>query len=224
MCVIAELDTSILRVFFGYVVLGAIISTIIASRAGVGSPLVLKSWKASDKPDADGNFIVISGRRSGILGWFLAVIGIDPVTTIKVSAKLIEFSSTSISGNSVQITPLCSVSSSFFGYRKPWFMASLIGLIFGTFASVLLSILMRDSDSSISVIISTLFFFIFGSLAAFLYFKFNRTQTIGFFEIGGKASGIQFRPSLIEGINVDENQAKYAANLMQFLIQTRLDR
>jgi len=63
--------------------------------------LVLKKWAAEATPvDQDGNYIVISGRESGLLAWFLACVGIDPTTTMKVSQKRIEFKTSSLSGTS----------------------------------------------------------------------------------------------------------------------------
>ena len=62
------------------------------------SALVLKAWKVNNKPvDADENYVVISGRRSGLISWFLSLIGIDPTTTIKVGMDRVEFHASSIS-------------------------------------------------------------------------------------------------------------------------------
>jgi hypothetical protein len=203
-----------------------VLASFLANRGRGGSPLVLKSWYASNTPMADGSFICITGRRSGLMGWILAVIGIDPVTTLKVSATRVEFHSSSITGTAHRITPLTSVSSSYFGFHKPIARAIAAGflvfVIFGVVASAILGGVMGNPE--VGAIVGLLGGGLVGVAAALLYLYFNKTQTIGFIEVSGDICEIQFKPSVIEGVNVDEKQAKYAAELMQHLIQTRLDR
>jgi hypothetical protein len=198
------------------------LASVFANRGRSGSPLVLKSWYASNTPMSDGSFICITGRRSGIMGWILAVIGIDPVTTLKVSATRVEFHSSSITGTAHRITPLTSVSSSYFGFHKPIGRAIAAGfLAFVIFAALTGAFLGMEAFAPVVAIIGG---GLLGFAAALLYLYFNKTQTIGFIEVSGDICEIQFKPSVIEGVNVDEKQAKYAAELMQHLIQTRLDR
>ncbi|NBV55262.1 MAG: hypothetical protein EBR70_01505, partial [Verrucomicrobia bacterium] len=63
-----------------------------------------------------------------------------------------------------------------------------------------------------------------GGVVAFIYYKFNVTQTVGFVELSGDNYFICFKPSVIEGVTVDEAKAKYAAELIQHFIQARVDR
>lgn len=210
-------------ILFTYVLLGAIGLTMFG-RGKFGAPLVLKSWYASNKPQADGFFICITGRRSGIIGWMFALLGIDPVTTLRVSASRVEFNSSSLAGTAHRITPLVSVSSSFFGYHKPIYASIIVGLLSGMFVAVFMIPLMNLNMGEAGVFFGLISSFVVGLLLAFLYYKFNKTKTIGFAEVGGLACEISFKPSVIEGVTIDEAQAKYAAELMQHLIQTRLDR
>ncbi len=202
------------------------LASVFANRGRSGSPLVLKSWYASNTPMSDGSFICITGRRSGIMGWILAVIGIDPVTTLKVSATRVEFHSSSITGTAHRITPLTSVSSSYFGFHKPITSAIAAGfLAFVVFAAIASAILGGVMGSpGFGAVVAVLGGILVGIAVALLYLYFNKTQTIGFIEVSGDICEILFKPSVIEGVNVDEKQAKYAAELMQHLIQTRLDR
>jgi hypothetical protein len=220
--VIAFIDGPAFWAIFPFIV----IASFLANRGRGGSPLVLKSWYASNTPMADGSFICITGRRSGLMGWILALIGIDPVTTLKVSATRVEFHSASITGTAHRITPLTSVSSSYFGFHKPIGRAIAAGflvfVIFAAFTSAIMSVAMGAPEAG--AIVGLLGGGLVGVAAALLYLYFNKTQTIGFIEVSGDICEIQFKPSVIEGVNVDEKQAKYAAELMQHLIQTRLDR
>lgn len=212
--------------FGGLVFLVVIVLAVLSGRGQVGAPLVLKSWYASNTPMADGSFICITGRRAGFVGWLFALLGIDPVTTLKVSATRIEFHASSLTGTAHRIAPLGSVSSSYFGFHKPLFSALFIGLFFGLLAVGLCNGIfsMVLGFGFAAAALAFLIGCVVGLLLAFLYFKFNKTQTMGFLEVSGAGCEIRFKPSVIEGINVDESQAKYAAELMQHLIQTRLDR
>lgn len=207
---------------FGGVLLLLIIALSLASRGKGGSPLVLKSWYASNTPMTDGSFICITGRRSGLMGWILSVIGIDPVTTLKVSATRVEFHASSITGTAHRITPLTSVSSSYFGFHKPIARALVVGFLVFVISGLLFSFIL--GTTMLGPVVAILSGLILGVASALLYLYLNKTQTIGFSEVSGDICEIQFKPSVIEGVNVDERQAKYAAELMQHLIQTRLDR
>lgn len=210
----------------GAIIVIVVIALALAGRGQIGTPLVLKSWYANSTPMPDGSYICITGRRSGFVGWLFALLGIDPVTTLKVSATRIEFSAASLMGRAERITPLSSVSSSYFGFHKPLFAALFIGVFFGLLACGLFSavLMVAFGPSLFAQLLSLMLGFATGLLLAFLYFKFNKTKTIGFVEVSGFACEIRFKPSVIEGVSIDEAQAKYAAELMQHLIQARLDR
>jgi hypothetical protein len=216
--VIAVIDGPALWAIVPFIVL----ASVFANRGRGGSPLVLKSWYASNTPLADGSFICITGRRSGLMGWILAVIGIDPVTTLKVSATRVEFHASSITGTAHRITPLTSVSSTYFGFHKPIARAIAAGIFCFFIFAALISFFL--GMTALAPVVAILGGGLLGFAVALLYLYFNKTQTIGFIEVSGDICEIQFKPSVIEGVNVDEKQAKYAAELMQHLIQTRLDR
>jgi hypothetical protein len=206
------------------IILIAVVAFAVLSRASQPAPLVLKSWYASDKPLPDGSFIQITGRRAGIVGFIFALLGIDPVTTLKVSNQRIEFHSSSLTGTSHRITPLGSVSSSYFGYFKPLFSALLIGLILGVFIALVLGAIMGFDRGGAASMLGGIVGIGLGAVIAFVYYKINQTQTVGFVELSGDNYFIRFKPSVIEGVTVDEAKAKYAAELIQHFIQTRVDR
>ncbi|NBY42727.1 MAG: hypothetical protein EBQ49_05480 [Verrucomicrobia bacterium] len=178
------------------------------------TPLVLKEWKASNKPvDDKGNWIKISGRASGLLSWILALLQVDPTTTICISEKRLEFSVASLSGTEHRIIPLASVSSTFYGYHKPWKQAVLLFFIFGYVTISLCSLLHIP-------LIGYIFGLLLSTIIALIYYNLNRSLTLGFIELSGVASAIQFKRSVIENIDVDEKQAKYVSDLSQYLIES----
>lgn len=127
--------------------------------------LVLKEWKASNQPiDENGNYVVIIGRASGLLSWFLALIKINPTSFIHISPQRIDFSSASLSGTEHRIIPIDNVCSSFYGYHKPWKMA-----IFLFFISAFIAGLIGDFIFKIGWL-STLFSILVGAVVAIVHY------------------------------------------------------
>lgn len=182
--------------------------------------LVLKKWAAETTPvDQDGNYIVISGRESGLLAWFLACVGIDPTTTMKVSQKRIEFKSSSLSGTSNRMLLPQGVSSTYYGYHKPWKKALGLFIVFlWLFGSLIGSL--ASSVGPRNLVLGIVFSVATSLFISLLYYFLNRTLMIGIVENSGLVNGIMFKRSVIENINIDERQARYVCELTQSIIET----
>lgn len=83
------------------------------------SGLVLKKWHI-DSHAENGDAITIVGREGGLLAWILALMGIDPTTSIRVDAERVEFTSVSLSGMESRMLPLQGICSTYYGYYKRW--------------------------------------------------------------------------------------------------------
>jgi hypothetical protein len=175
------------------------------------STLVIKKWQVSNNPiDSQGNFIDIVGREGGLISWILAVVKIDPVSSIRVSDKRVEFSTASLSGTTHRMIPVGNVSSTYYGYHKPWKSGLVIFLVLLFVLSLILG------DGFLAKLVVTLF-----SLGIALgYYFLSRTLTLGFVEYSGAVSSIQFKRSVIENVDVDEGQAKFVSEVTQFLIES----
>jgi hypothetical protein len=57
-------------------------------------------------------------------------------------------------------------------------------------------------------------------IAALLYFL-NRTLTLGFVEISGVISSIRFKRSVIENIDIDQEQSRRVCELTEALIDIK---
>ncbi len=183
------------------------------------SALVLKKWSASNQPvDQEGNYIAISGRQSGLISWLLSRAGVDPVTTIHVSAKRIVFSAASLAGSKTWSIPLHSVCSTQYGYHKPWGQALALWLLFMWLLGVLVSALWQMGSQPTAQSVGLLGTLVVTALAI-AYFFFNRTVTFGFVENSGVLHGIQFKRSVIENVAVNEQEAKFAADLTMAIIE-----
>jgi hypothetical protein len=185
------------------------------------SALVIKAWKAEGKPiDDKNNYVNITGRESGLIAWVQSLVGVDPTTTIRVGMDRVEFSSSSLAGTQSRLIPLQSICSTYYGYHKPW-KASVgilaIFLFFGTsIASAFAEGGSRSGEASVFLGAGVV-----GFVFAAIYYFLNRTLTLGFVEVSGVISGIHFKRSVIENIDVNEAQAKSVCTIVQRLIEAK---
>ena len=88
---------------------------------------VLKQWKVDVNPvDDEDHFVVIHGRQSGIIAWLLNLMDIAATTSLLVSSSRLEFRQSSLAGEEHVLVPLEKLSSSSWGYKKPWGKAIII--------------------------------------------------------------------------------------------------
>lgn len=185
------------------------------------SALVIKAWKAEGKPiDDKNNYVSITGRESGLIAWVLSLVGVDPTTTIRVGMDRVEFSSSSMAGTQSRLIPLQSVCSTYYGYHKPWKAAVGIVTFFFFFSGLIASIVAQEgarSSGATAMLGSTAVGFVF----ALIYYFLNRTLTLGFVEVSGYVSGIRFKRSVIENLDINETQAKAVCTIVQRLIEAK---
>jgi hypothetical protein len=134
----------------------------------------------------------------------------DKGNHIAISERL-EFSSASLSGTQSRLIPLQGICSTYYGYHKPWKMALAIGA---------LSLFMGSSMMARSFSAGLVVMLIGWAIAAVIYFL-NRTLTLGFIENSGAVNGIQFKRSVIENIDITQEQARQVCELMQKLIEAK---
>ena len=60
-----------------------------------------------------------------------------------------------------------------------------------------------------------------GAVIAALVYYLNRTLTLGFVEQSGVISGIRFKRSVIENIDINQEQSKMVCLLVQRLIESK---
>jgi hypothetical protein len=157
--------------------------------------LVIKSWAVKNEPiDSENTYIEIVGRQGGLIAWLFTLLGIDVTTKLRITSEKIEFSDSSLAGTNHRLIPLESVCSTYYGYFKPWLACLIWGLVF------------IPLTFGISVI------------AAMIYYFLNRRLTVGFVEDSGVINGIQFKRSVIENIDVNEEATRQVCELTEALI------
>ena len=162
---------------------------------------VIKSWSAASQPDADGNYVNISGRAGGFVSWLLNLLGISPTVQLIVQADRVVFQKGSLEGTFNFITPLENTCSTFYAFKRPLKEAVILGVILGALTFFSLGII--------------------GIAIAILYYVLNKTMTVGFTDLGGRVSEIPFKRSVIEGKNLDEAEAARVCDIIQHLVDAR---
>ncbi len=181
--------------------------------------LVLKSWEVNESPvDREGNFIKIKGRQGGLISFFLSLAGIDPTVTVKINSQRLEFSKSSLAGGKTSFIPLPSLTSTHTGFHRPWQAALaffIVSLFLGSFLGPVVG---RLANGFLGFLVS-IGFILFGLVFGVVYYFLNREITLGFIEGSGVGYQIDFKRSVIENIDVNENRARQVCDIVQDLIQ-----
>lgn len=178
--------------------------------------LVVKSWKVSSRPAAGEPNVAIVARDSGLLSFILSIVGVDPTTTLQVSARHVFFEKGDLSGFERRFIPLEHVSSTYYGRVKPWKTAG---------ALIVLSILIGGSlmgHSTGLTVLGTLVFLV-GVALSLLYYYLNRELRIGVVEVSGWPSSLSFKRSLIEGQEINEGAVENVVQIIEHLIKPTED-
>jgi hypothetical protein len=185
------------------------------------SALVIKEWKASNQPDSKGNYIKIVGRQGGLLSWVLALLKVDPTTSIKVSQTRVEFAASSLSGTAHRMIPIGNVCSTFYGYHKPWKAAVVMFVLLGYFFAQILGFAVGASTESLGgLVVGGFLGIVIAAAISLTYYFLGRKLTLGFVEHSSAVSAIRFKRSVIENVDVNEKEARYICELTQFLIES----
>lgn len=184
------------------------------------STLVIKEWRASNQPDYEGSYIRILGRQQGIISWILALLRIDPTTSIKVSQNRLEFARVSLSGAEHRMIPVGNICSTYYGYHKPWKSALFVFLLFGFVLNAPGIIGSAFSDDGISIL-GYLIGILLAILIAICHYFLRSEFVLGFVEHSGIVSMISFKRSVLENVDINEEQARYICEVTQYLIDSR---
>ena len=158
--------------------------------------LVIKQWYADTSKNEDGNFVHIVGREAGLLSWLLSLFKIDPTNEVEVKDNLLKFTTSSLAGQEKRLIPMNSITSAYYGYKKPWKMALFLG-----------------------VILMPLFGL--GLLVGPLYYILNKSLTVGVVEASGWIGAFSFKRSIIEGQNISEEDAYRVIEIIRTLIEAK---
>ena len=145
-------------------------------------------------------YVRVVGRKAGLTSWLLARFGIDDSTTFTVYADRIEFSDGSWAGSFTETIPLSHVSNLGAGFLKPfsYIVFAIICLI-----------------AAIPTIGITL---IPMAIALFLYYT-RKSLMIYFIPDSSSITSLCFKRSIIEGVNISQDNADRIISIIGRLVE-----
>lgn len=143
------------------------------------SALATKEFWYSTTPE-DGKYVRIVGRKSGLVDFFLSLLGIDSTTVFEVYRDHIRFKTSNLSGSTTMMIPMTSVSNTASGYFKP-FIYFVIGIpllpMFGL------------------------------GLIPIIYYFLHKSLMVSVTSHSADLAAIAFKRSVIEGVKVEQGDA-----------------
>lgn len=194
-----------------------LVPLILSWRRRATSPvLVLQKFTcAIEAEPQDDSIVEIVGRPQGIVAFILTSMGLDATTTLSVNRLEVTRRSTSLFRQEMAFIPLCKVSSLGAGVQKPINCLIIAAvLLVGGLLYTLMSMLgplgsLRLDILSIAIIIA--------AVLVVIYF-FSKRLFIEFHSEGDTNISMTFKPSAIEGIPVDIEQALMMIAVVRELI------
>ena len=183
---------------------------------------VIKYWYANNQPDSDGNYVLIQGRREGLFSWLLSLIKIEPSVEIRVTPNEVRFSEGSFQGRSEDITPMRGICSTLYGFEKPFFNALVLCFVLGPVFAALGFGLGQGMGSTGAGVFLALVGFVVALIIATVAYFLGKVFTVGFVANSGEIRWIRFKKSIIEGQEINEQQAEYVSQLMLHLIESKI--
>ena len=170
--------------------------------------LVIKKWYANTKPNTEGNYVEILARESGLIAWLLSLMKIDPTFFLQVSFTQVTFQSSNFQGFKKTVLPINHVSSSFYGYHKPWIKALFVSGFFLFIATAI------GNSSSVAALITMLI----GIAITVFYYLFNKELLVGFSDDGANNYSLILKRSMIENPEIKEVQMGVVVDIILTLI------
>jgi hypothetical protein len=176
--------------------------------------LVLKQFLL--EPDnTEGNIVTIVARKSGLFAWILThLFKISPETSLSATAIDVCFRYKSISTEeNALITLKKGISHIYCKYQKPFWLLvlSVVVLLAGIIGAIVQSQSYYGSDAAIPIFITSIIIFII----LFLIYHFKKSITIVIETNGSTKYGIKFKPSFIEGQDVNLEKAREVVKVIQ---------
>lgn len=159
-----------------------------------GPSLVLKKFEI-DESESSGRLVEVVGRTPGFIGWTLSAMGLDAQWHMVIDTACVMFRKSNIEGESIDLLPMGRVASTSCGHQKP-----VSYLVFAA-----LFMIAAPVTFGLTLIVS--------ALLVYMYFT-QKNMSISVVSTGGTVLGLQFKPSVIEGVKIDIQQVTRAIDLV----------
>jgi len=175
--------------------------------------LVPKQWYADAKPNARNNYVEILARKSGFFAWFLALIKVDPTFFMSISQKQVVYQASNFVGYRKIVLPVDSISSSYFGYHKPWVAAIVIFLLSIMAGSAIFDATQQAMWGMLAMLI--------GLVIAVVYYFLNKQLLIGITDDTGSNYSLILKRSVIEGTDINEQQMELVTQIILTVVDNQ---
>jgi len=167
-------------------------------------------------PDAE-NQITIEGRKTGFIQWLLVLFHFGNTYKINVKKNYISYSSESIQGESLTLTPVQKIASTSCGYRNP------IGLLIAAAIVFLIGLIFyvssRHSFYGSASGMGLFYTIVIALILVGIYF-YNKRFYISIQTMGGYNFVLSFRGSLVENVFVNITNVKEVVERINELVLT----
>lgn len=174
-----------------------------------GATLVLQKFSLKQDPQPFGTPIVeIVGRSQGLIAFVLTTMGFSANTKLTVTNSEVRCESASLFGQRFQFIPLRCVGTLGAGLHKPitTLLAAGALLLFGGYCWIF-----QQSGTAFAIATTI------AAALVVLYF-FSKKFFIEVYPNGGPVISLLFKPSAIEGVPIDVNQALAVIAVMRDVI------
>lgn len=186
-------------------IFGWMLFSAFGSRRSSSQTYVIKEWFASETPNQEEIYVRITGRKGGLMSFFMSLVGIDPTVSLVVDSENVRFKRGSWTGYSAWVTPLDKLCSGQYGYSKP-FWSVVLWIVIGV------ALLLPSFGLSLILI-----------LGAIVYYFLNKTLVLGLTFIGGanvySGDALAFKRSVIEGKNIDEFATERIVAIIEMIVR-----
>ena len=163
-------------------------------------------------------YVRLRGRKSGLVAWFLTLVGIDVTTEFCVYEDHIEISEGSVSGKINELVPISSVSNLGTGLVKPFVLLGLAALFIISALCSLGGALFTHGGAGAWA--GFLFSLILAVLSIVAY-KIGRTMMAYVVTDGGTTSGIFVKRSIIESKTLSEEEVDQIIAILTKLVREK---
>ncbi len=185
---------------------------------------VVTHWYASNTPDGEGNYVHITGRKPGLVDYLLTLLKLNARVELKVSDAGLIFAENSLFGERNVNTPLAKVTSTVYGWKRPFSEAISLGfVIFCAILSVGVTvaegILGRTNPFVVFAILVVAG--LLGAIIGAVHYRLNRVLTLGVVTECGEIYWLMLKRSLIESVKLDQPLAEEASRIINSLVLER---
>ena len=175
--------------------------------------MVISEWHVANTPNGQGEYIKIRGRAPGLFWWLLSLLGVERGVQMVATSQHIKFQEGDLGGSSTRIIHMDKISSTYYGYKRPWIESATIILVLAGPIGTIIGMVLNSE-------VAMIFGLPVSILIAALYYYLNKRMTVGLVEQSGVVNEVVFKRSVLEGVNLDEQSAASASDIMQWLMDS----